>query len=1044
MTKKSKIIYIVGSVAIGIIAALIIIFGLMLGGVINTRGNKLVISSVSREFVYNGEERSDGGWQLVSGKLANGHKVIAEVTGKQKDAGSSLNYISATVVDKDGADVTSSYDIDYRTGTITVLARPVTLTTAGREKTYDGEELSLPEWEITKGSLVKGQEISVTMSAAITDAGEVENSAAAQIFDGGTDVTSNYDITYDTGVLKVKPIELHFITPTLSKTYDGTPLFSDPEEYEWVSGSLLKGHYVRSMKVIGLIKDIGSVENAVEIKIAGANGADISHNYKAVTDEGTLTVRGFGITISTSSSEKIYDGTPLVNPEWTLHASTPLIAGHKITTLVMPASQTNAGSSPNEITQLVISGENGEDVTANYEINYSIGTLVVLPRQLTVQSGSATKNYDGKPLTCKEWKFTSVYGPVSGHRAEAVITGTITEPGQRDNTIAQVIIWDGNGKDATGNYEITVDEGLLIVKGEGTGPNTGDLDQSGNISGGVSGGPGSGQEPSVALAVKTQSGGAVYLRLKSFGGYNGTKWSEAREYSKTYSGYSFNYLTGFALQRAGYVPENINISVYGTGYYLPYYMASGEYDYDIQTSDVYNKGSSENYSLKYYPYDYLSEPDLTALEGSDVNDYTAFVHANYTAVPASARDYLQSVIDSRNWKISDKDVIEKVALYIRNAATYNLEYDRTLDSQNEIVVAFLKDYKEGICQHYASAATLMFRQLGIPARYTIGYVADTVAGEWTEVTTENAHAWVEVYIDGAGWVQIEVTGGDFAGGILGPDGSGGSNGGSGTDGEYEELFTVSPVKEYYKYDGRTAFRHSGAVRGLSSLTEKGFTYRAQISGSFKAPGKYSVSIVSLEIFNAAGEDVTAQYAVTFKKGVLQVYQYEITVATGGASKTYDGLALTSDECKISQGHLAEGHSFEYFNTTASRTDAGVSINSYRLKIIDRGGEDVTFKYKINSSYGLLAVTAREITLTAGSAHKVYDGVPLTCNKYEITAGTLAEGQVCRVVVSGSNPGKAGSAENKILSASVSDADGRDVTANYKITTVNGLLTVYPN
>lgn len=1045
MTRKSKIIYIVGSVVIGIAAALIILFGLMLGGVINVRGNTLVISSASREFVYNGEEQSDSSWQFISGKLSKGDRIVAEVTGSREEVGSSLNYITATVLNSDGADVTENYGIEYKIGTLTVLARPITLTTAGDEKTYDGEVLSNGDWQITKGNLVKGQEITVTMSAAITDAGEVENAAQVSIFSGETEVTDNYAITYNTGVLKVNPIELHFITPTLSKTYDGEPLFSEPDDFEWVSGKLLTGHKVTVMKVVGRITNVGEIENAVEIKIAAANGTDITKNYKAVLDSGTLTVRGFGITISTSSSEKVYDGTPLVNGEWTLYKDTPLVEGHEIKQVIMPASQTNAGTAQNEITQIVIVDEKGENVTENYEINYSIGTLIVLPRQLTIQSGSATKEYDGKPLTCNEWKFTSFYKPVSGHITAVTISGTITEPGQRDNTIAQVIISDKAGKDLTANYEITLDEGLLIVKGQGSPLNTGDLDESGNITGGDVGEGGADLQKTTALSVKTQSDDTVYLRLKSFGNYDGVKWSEAKEYPKVYNGYSFNYLTGIALQSAGYTPERISVAVYGTGYYLPYYMAEGNFDYDKQLSDVYHSGRTKNYSLEYYSYDYLSEPLDTSLSGTQINDYNAFVHSNYVAVPQSTKAYLQSVIEGQGWKKTDSDIIEKVAAYVRNVADYNLEYDGDLDDQSDIVLAFLRDYKSGVCRHYASAATLLYRQLGIPARYTIGYVTNTLAGEWVEVKTSNAHAWVEVYIDNVGWVQIEVTGGSSAGGTFEGDGEQGNGEQGGEQGGEVSGNTVKikPVTEYYKYDGRTTFTHSGALQGLSFFTQLGYTYEAEISGSFKSPGKYTVNIKSFTLYNSSGRDVTEDFKFNLQPGALQVYQYEITVTTGGASKTYDGAPLTSEICNITGGHLAQGHSLEYFRTTASRTDVGVSINSYEIKIVDSSGADVGYKYKINSDYGLLAVSAREITVTAGSAERAYNGTALTCDKYDIE-GSLAPGHSAKVVISGSNKGKAGTAENKVQSVTISDANGKDVTLNYKITTVNGLLTVYPD
>ena len=43
-------------------------------------------------------------------------------------------------------------------------------------------------------------------------------------------------------------------------------------------------------------------------------------------------------------------------------------------------------------------------------------------------------------------------------------------------------------------------------------------------------------------------------------------------------------------------------------------------------------------------------------------------------------------------------------------------------------------------------------------------MGQTEAGEWTEITLKDAHAWVEVYLDGIGWVQVEVTGGAADGG----------------------------------------------------------------------------------------------------------------------------------------------------------------------------------------------------------------------------------------------------------------------------------------
>ena len=51
---------------------------------------------------------------------------------------------------------------------------------------------------------------------------------------------------------------------------------------------------------------------------------------------------------------------------------------------------------------------------------------------------------------------------------------------------------------------------------------------------------------------------------------------------------------------------------------------------------------------------------------------------------------------------------------------------------------------------------------GIPARFTTGYSASGEAGVRTDVMNTKAHAWVEIYLDGIGWVAVEVTGGSYA------------------------------------------------------------------------------------------------------------------------------------------------------------------------------------------------------------------------------------------------------------------------------------------
>ena len=70
---------------------------------------------------------------------------------------------------------------------------------------------------------------------------------------------------------------------------------------------------------------------------------------------------------------------------------------------------------------------------------------------------------------------------------------------------------------------------------------------------------------------------------------------------------------------------------------------------------------------------------------------------------------------------------------------------------------FVADGKRGYCQHFAGAMALMLRMLGIPARVAAGFTSGKYEdGGWT-VTDHNAHAWVEVWFPGYGWLPFDPT-----------------------------------------------------------------------------------------------------------------------------------------------------------------------------------------------------------------------------------------------------------------------------------------------
>jgi transglutaminase-like putative cysteine protease len=72
---------------------------------------------------------------------------------------------------------------------------------------------------------------------------------------------------------------------------------------------------------------------------------------------------------------------------------------------------------------------------------------------------------------------------------------------------------------------------------------------------------------------------------------------------------------------------------------------------------------------------------------------------------------------------------------------------------------FLFETRRGFCEHYAGAFALLMRVAGIPARIVLGYQGAELApwGNWYLVTQAEAHAWVEVWLQGQGWVRVDPT-----------------------------------------------------------------------------------------------------------------------------------------------------------------------------------------------------------------------------------------------------------------------------------------------
>lgn len=95
--------------------------------------------------------------------------------------------------------------------------------------------------------------------------------------------------------------------------------------------------------------------------------------------------------------------------------------------------------------------------------------------------------------------------------------------------------------------------------------------------------------------------------------------------------------------------------------------------------------------------------------------------------------------------------------WVSHRGTYDLNTPKMPADADDFALWFLEESKTGYCTHYATAAVVLLRAAGIPAQYVTGYMVSARRARAVPVMQSNAHAWVEVFINGVGWVMLEPT-----------------------------------------------------------------------------------------------------------------------------------------------------------------------------------------------------------------------------------------------------------------------------------------------
>lgn len=282
-------------------------------------------------------------------------------------------------------------------------------------------------------------------------------------------------------------------------------------------------------------------------------------------------------------------------------------------------------------------------------------------------------------------------------------------------------------------------------------------------------------EPVYRVTTDRAPQAAVYLRGFIGKDYAGDEWKAAGD-----AGFKRFYREqGMELPKSGRELVNLVYEAFGQsgegfirieelagkGSYslYPYGAEVTQKDRVRWDGSVRRRGSS--YEFPYHAPD--SSFAATGITGESVElerNYRSYVYENFLEYPAEQLPELTTFLEESGFRQGDLyDSVYDVLTYLQKTATYNLKVESTPHGQ-DFVEYFLFESHEGYCAHFASAAVLMLRYLGVPARYATGYSVSAsefsgmAGGEYMAVVRDRqAHAWAEVYLDGVGWIPVEVT-----------------------------------------------------------------------------------------------------------------------------------------------------------------------------------------------------------------------------------------------------------------------------------------------
>ena len=1006
----------------------------------------------------------EDGWLKIEGGQIDANAVTWTKQDVQKVYdGKPLSAFAARATDKHGNELNVEYSIDGETWTfdpaeislthfgsqkvllratgsnytagqyatssekIAINKRPVTLASASANKVYDGKPLTNDTVTSTPLGVgvgfLDGEGVTCNVTGSQTNVGESDNEFT-YTFNEGTS-KSDYLVTYEFGKLIVTQDNTEVVVTITEHSgtfeYDGTEKTVSGYDFS-ASNELYKN---TDFEFTGNDSVSATNVGTYDMELKSENFKNTNGNFSKVTFvvvDGQLTITpksvdpeaGKGMSVG-KLPNVTYNGESQKQKPEVKDGNTLLTEGADYT-LSYSKDTTNVGT-------VTVTVEGKGNYAGEAEVTYEI-----MKRQVTLESASASKVYDGTPLT-KPGVTVGCDGFVEGEVSGLKAIGTVTNVA--DGEVDNEIVWDWTEGFGEGNYDITKTEGKLSIEPQSVDPDNPESYTGikvGELSDLLYKGKDQFQDPTVTDA-------------------KGNLLVKDRDYTLAFDGDAKN------VTEAG-----VSVTVSGIGNYKGDFSRS----YKILPREVTVKSASASKAYDGTPL-FSHDVVVTSAAGFVEDDVASMTAPNSITEVGSltneiAIEWSNDVAAGNYVVLKEEGVLEVTPKSVTaegfsveglNDVTYNglaqqqeptvKDGDKTLTKDKDYTLSFTEDVTNvGTVRvtvtgkgNYTGSADVAYQIL--PAKLIVTTPSDSMVYNGKPLTAEGS---IEGFVNNETAV-FETTG-------------------SQTEvGESENAYAI-----YWSDEGTTAKRsnytveeHIGtltvteyadeivAVANDVTMTYDGMPHRAEVTVT-GVPEGYSVktawsgaeatdvtgadglvaNVDEIVVVNAEGKDVTDSLKITKKPGKLVIEPKELTVVTMGASKPYDGTPLTANG-KIEGFVNGETAAFAVIG---SQTEVGECTNAYT---IEWSGNAKQGNYTVKEELGKLEVTKSQaaIVIVPKGGKKTYDGTPLVSEGAD--AYGLPAGFTCEATTKGSVT-NVGSAVAEIDTYAIKNADGKDVTDQF--------------